>query len=77
VGDQVVVSLGVEAIERAKQFFCDGLGFELERTQGPFSAFKESHGGPLALYSGAPRDKRRAALPPGPLTAKQPDDQRR
>jgi catechol 2,3-dioxygenase-like lactoylglutathione lyase family enzyme len=54
VCDQFVVSLGVEDIERAKQFFCDGLGFKLERTQGAFAAFKESHGGPLALYSGAP-----------------------
>jgi catechol 2,3-dioxygenase-like lactoylglutathione lyase family enzyme len=28
--DQVVVSLGVEDIERAKRFFCEGLGFEVE-----------------------------------------------
>jgi predicted lactoylglutathione lyase len=54
VGDEVVVSLGVEDIERAKQFFCEGLGFEIERAEGPFAAFKESHGGRLALYSGAP-----------------------
>jgi uncharacterized protein len=54
VGDQVVVSVGVEDIERAKQFFCEGFGFEIERAEGPFAAFKESHGGPLALYSGAP-----------------------
>jgi uncharacterized protein len=54
MGDQVVVSLGVEDIERAKQFFCEGLGFEVERADGPFAAFKESHGGPIALYSGAP-----------------------
>jgi uncharacterized protein len=54
MGDEVVVSLGVEDIERAKQFFCEGLGFEIERAEGPFVAFKESHGGPIALYSGAP-----------------------
>lgn len=53
VGDEVVVSLGVEDIERAKQFFCEGLD-EIERAEGPFAAFKGSHGGPLALYSGAP-----------------------
>jgi hypothetical protein len=51
MGDQVVVSLGVE---RAKQFFREGLGFEIERAQGPFAAFKESRGAPIALYSGAP-----------------------
>jgi catechol 2,3-dioxygenase-like lactoylglutathione lyase family enzyme len=39
VGDEVVVSLGVEDIERAKQFFCEGLGFEIERAEGPFAAF--------------------------------------
>ena len=54
MGDQVVVSLGVDDIERAKQFFCEGLGFEIERAEGSFAAFKESRGGPLALYSGAP-----------------------
>jgi uncharacterized protein len=54
MGDEVVVSLGVEDIERAKQFFCEGLGFEIERAEGPFAAFKESRCGPLALYSGAP-----------------------
>jgi catechol-2,3-dioxygenase len=41
MGDKVVVSLGVEDIERAKQFFCEGLGFEIERADGPFAAFKE------------------------------------
>jgi predicted lactoylglutathione lyase len=54
MGERVVVSLGVENIERAKQFFCEGLGFEIERAEGPFAAFKESRGGPLALYSGEP-----------------------
>jgi uncharacterized protein len=54
MGEQVVVSLGVEDIERAKQFFSEGLGFEIERAEGPFAAFKESRGGPLALYSGDP-----------------------
>jgi hypothetical protein len=44
MGEQVVVSLGVEDLERAKQFFCEGLGFELERAEGPFAAFKESRG---------------------------------
>jgi catechol-2,3-dioxygenase len=39
MGDEVVVSLGVEDIERAKQFFCEGLGFEVERVEGPFAAF--------------------------------------
>jgi uncharacterized protein len=52
--EEVVVSLGVEDIERAQQFFCEGLGFEIERAEGPFAAFKESRGGPIALYSGAP-----------------------
>jgi catechol 2,3-dioxygenase-like lactoylglutathione lyase family enzyme len=51
----VVISLGVGDIEHAKQFYCDGLGFELERAEGPFAAFKQSNGGPgLALYSGDP-----------------------
>jgi uncharacterized protein len=51
----VVISLGVGDIERAKRFYCDGLGFELERADGPFAAFTRSNGGPgLALYSGDP-----------------------
>lgn len=55
MSDEVVISLGVGDIEHAKQFYCDGLGFELERAEGPFAAFKESSGGPgLALYSGDP-----------------------
>ena len=53
--NHVVISLGVGDIEQAKQFYCDGLGFELERAEGPFAAFKQSNGGPgLALYSGEP-----------------------
>jgi catechol 2,3-dioxygenase-like lactoylglutathione lyase family enzyme len=49
----VVISLGVGDIEQAKQFYCEGLGFELERAEGPFAAFKESNGG-LSLYTGDP-----------------------
>jgi uncharacterized protein len=52
--DQVVISLGVGDIEQAKQFYCEGLGFELERAEGPFAAFKESNGGGLAMYSAEP-----------------------
>jgi uncharacterized protein len=54
MSDRVVVSLGVADIERAKRFFCEGLGFEIERADGPFAAFKQSRGGPIALYSGEP-----------------------
>ena len=55
MGEQVVVSLGVDDIERAKQFFCEGLGFEIERAQGPFAEFKESRGGTtLGVYTGEP-----------------------
>jgi uncharacterized protein len=53
--DEVVISLGVGDIEQAKRFYCEGLGFELERAEGPFAAFKEASGAPgLALYSGDP-----------------------
>ena len=53
--NHIVISLGVGDIEHAKQFYCDGLGFELERAEGPFAAFKQSNGGPgLAMYSGDP-----------------------
>jgi uncharacterized protein len=54
MSDEVVISLGVADIERAKQFFCEGLDFEIERSAGPFAAFKESRGAPVALYTGAP-----------------------
>lgn len=53
--NHVVISLGVGDIEHAKQFYCDGLGFELERAKEPFAAFKQSNSAPgLALYSGDP-----------------------
>jgi uncharacterized protein len=54
MGDQVEISLGVGDIEQAKQFYCEGLGFELERAKGPFAAFKESSGGALSLYTDRP-----------------------
>jgi catechol 2,3-dioxygenase-like lactoylglutathione lyase family enzyme len=55
--NHVVISLGVGDIEHAKRFYCDGLGFELERAAGPFAAFKQPNGAPgLALYSGDPLD---------------------
>jgi hypothetical protein len=42
MSDQVVVSLGVDDVERPKEFFCEGLGSEIEQAAGPFAAFKES-----------------------------------
>lgn len=55
MGLQVVVSLGVDDIERAKQFFCEGLGFEIDRERGPFAEFKESQDGTaLGVYTGEP-----------------------
>jgi catechol 2,3-dioxygenase-like lactoylglutathione lyase family enzyme len=61
MSDEVVISLGVADIERAKQFFCEGLGFEIQRSAGPFAAFKESKGGPgRALHRSATRVRRRS-----------------
>jgi catechol 2,3-dioxygenase-like lactoylglutathione lyase family enzyme len=60
--DRVVISLGVGDIEHAKQFYCDGLGFERERAEGSFAAFKESTSGGVSLDAGRPalqRDPRR------------------
>ena len=55
MGEQVVVSLGVEDLERAKQFYADGLGLEEEQDGGFFVSFKHHNGGPaLAVYTGDP-----------------------
>jgi catechol 2,3-dioxygenase-like lactoylglutathione lyase family enzyme len=55
MGDQVVVSLGVEDVERAKQFYTDGLGFEKDQDHEFFVSFQHGDSGPaLALYTGDP-----------------------
>jgi uncharacterized protein len=55
MGEQVVVSLGVEDLERAKRFYTDGLGFEKDQDHGFFVSFKHGDGSSaLALYSGDP-----------------------
>jgi catechol 2,3-dioxygenase-like lactoylglutathione lyase family enzyme len=55
MGQQVVVSLGVDDLERAKLFFRDGLGFEIDRARGPFVEFMASRGGiTLGVYTGEP-----------------------
>jgi uncharacterized protein len=53
MSEQVVSSLGVQDIERAKQFFRDGLGFQIDRVSGFFAPFKDEYGSPaFAVYSG-------------------------
>jgi uncharacterized protein len=53
--EQVVMSLGVEDLERAKHFYADGLGFEEDQDHGFFVSFKHDDRGPaLGLYTGAP-----------------------
>jgi catechol 2,3-dioxygenase-like lactoylglutathione lyase family enzyme len=55
MGEQVVVSLGVEDLERAKQFYADGLGFAQDQDHEFFVSFEHGDGGPaLALYTGDP-----------------------
>lgn len=52
---QIVVSLGAESLESAKQFYEEGLGLTVDRAEGPFVGFKTEHGqSGLALYSGGP-----------------------
>jgi predicted enzyme related to lactoylglutathione lyase len=53
MSEQVVMSLGVEDIERAKQFYCAGLGLQIDQDHGFFVSFKHGDGGTaLALYAG-------------------------
>jgi uncharacterized protein len=55
MGEQIVMSLGVEDLERAKHFYADGLGFEEDQDHGFFVSFKQDDRGPtLALYTGDP-----------------------
>jgi uncharacterized glyoxalase superfamily protein PhnB len=55
MGEQVVVSLGVEDLERATRFYTHGLCFEKDQDHGFFVSFKHGDSGPaLALYSGDP-----------------------
>jgi catechol 2,3-dioxygenase-like lactoylglutathione lyase family enzyme len=41
VSEQVVMSLAVEDIERAKQFYTGGLGFQIDEDHGYFVSFKQ------------------------------------
>jgi uncharacterized protein len=55
MSEQVVVSLGVEDVERAKQFYAVGLGFAQDQDHGLFVSFQHGDGGPaLGLYTGDP-----------------------
>jgi catechol 2,3-dioxygenase-like lactoylglutathione lyase family enzyme len=55
MGEQVVMSLGVEDLERAKHFYTDGLGFEEDQDHGFFVSFKHDDRGPtLGLYTSDP-----------------------
>ena len=55
MGEQVVMSLGVEDLEPAKTFYADGLGFEKDQDQGFFVSFKHDDRGPtVGLYTGDP-----------------------
>jgi predicted enzyme related to lactoylglutathione lyase len=51
---QVVTSLGVSDIDRAKQFYAEGLGWAIAQDHGRFVAFRIGDHGPpgLALYTG-------------------------
>ena len=50
----VVTSLGVSDIDRAKQFYAEGLGWAIAQDHGRFVAFRIGDHGPpgLALYTG-------------------------
>jgi uncharacterized protein len=55
VSEQVVMSLGVDDIERAKQFYTDGLGLRIDQDHGYFVSFKHGSGGTaLGAYTGNP-----------------------
>lgn len=50
----VVTSLGVSDIDRAKQFYAEGLGWAIAQDHGRFVAFRIGDHGPpgLAVYTG-------------------------
>jgi uncharacterized protein len=55
MGEQVVMSLGVEDLEGVRHFYTDGLSFEEDQDHGFFVSFKHDDSGPtLALYTGDP-----------------------
>jgi catechol 2,3-dioxygenase-like lactoylglutathione lyase family enzyme len=55
MGEQVVMSLGVEDLERAKHFYAEGLGFDTDQDHGLFVSFRHGdRGAALGLYTGEP-----------------------
>jgi catechol 2,3-dioxygenase-like lactoylglutathione lyase family enzyme len=55
MGEQVLISLGAEDLERAKRFYEDGLGFVVDQDHGFFVSFTHGDGDTaLGVYTGAP-----------------------
>jgi catechol 2,3-dioxygenase-like lactoylglutathione lyase family enzyme len=55
MGEQIVMSLGVEDMERAKRFYEHGLGFVVDQEHELFVSFTHGDGDTaLGLYTGAP-----------------------
>lgn len=55
MSEQILMSLGVDDIERAKQFYTDGLGLRIDQDHGYFVTFKREAGDTaLGAYTGRP-----------------------